>query len=149
MQVLNFFCLNLFKGTKCSSYQIWGLKKFKVTESLPIKVRAFIKFFKFLEAIYFREMFNRRGNLLEVHFLFIRTKFTRTPRLRAGVVFYNISLSTKFELERTLSFKRADWKINFKHYFRGRGSTSFAKINPSKRTFQAQPKIVEVVIIQI
>ena len=130
MQVLNFFCLNLFKGTKCSSYQIWGPKRFKVTVSLRINARAFIKFFKFLEAIYLRVVFNRRGHLLEVHFLFIRTKFIRTPRLRIELVFYNISWSTKFELERTLSFKRADRKMNFKHYFRGRGSTSFAKIDP-------------------
>ena len=129
MQVLNFFCLNLFIGTKCSSYQIWGPKRFKVTVSLRINARAFIKFFKFLEAIYLRVVFNRRGHLLEVHFLFIRTKFIRTPRLRIGLVFYNISWSTKFELERTLSFKRADRKMNFKHYFRGWGSTSFAKID--------------------
>ena len=51
--------------------------------------------------------------------------------------------------------------MNFKHYFRGRGSTSFAKIDPYKRTYEAQPKIAgfykkacnlviaEVVIIQI
>ena len=130
MQVLNFFCLNLFKGTKCSSYQIWGPKRFKVTVSLRINARAFIKFFKFLEAIYLRVVFNRRGHLLEVHFLFIRTKFIRTPRLRIGLVFYNISWSTKFELERTLSFTRADRKMNFEHYFRGRSSTSFAKIDP-------------------
>ena len=130
MQVLNLFCLDIFKGTKCSSHQIWGLKRFKVTESLRISARAFIKFFKFLEAIYSREVFSIRGHLLEVHFLFIRTKFIRTPRLRIGLVFYNISWSTKFELERTLSFKRADRKMNFKHYFRGRGSTSFAKIDP-------------------
>ena len=131
MQVLNFFCLNLFIGTKCSSYQIWDPKRFKVTVSLRINARAFIKFFKFLEAIYSREMFTRRGYLLEVHFLFIRKKFIVTPRLRIGLVFYNISWSTKLELERTLSFKRADRKMNFKHYFRGRDSTStsFAKID--------------------
>ena len=70
MQVLNFFCLNLFKGTKYSSNQIWCPKRFKVMESLRINARAFIKFFKFLEAIYSREVFNRRGHLLEV-----RTKF--------------------------------------------------------------------------
>ena len=125
-----FFCLNLFKGTKCSSYQIWGLKRFKGTVSLRINAQAFIKFFKFLETIYSREVFNRRGHLLEVHFLFIGKKFIRTPRLRIGLVFYNISWSTKFELERTLSFKRTDRKMNFKHYFRGRSSTSFAKIDP-------------------
>ena len=130
MQVLNFFCLNLFKGTKCSNYQIWGPKRFKNTESLRINLRAFIMFFKFLKAICSREVFNRRGHLLEVHFLNIRSKFIRTLRLRTGLVFYNISWSTKFELERTLSFKRADRKMNFKHYFRGRGSTSFAKIDP-------------------
>ena len=130
MQVLNFFCLSVFKGTKCSRYQIWGPKRFKVTVSLRINARAFIKCFKFLEAIYSTEMFNRRGHLLEVHILFMRTKFIRTPRLRIGLAFYNISWSTKFELERTLSFKRADRKMNFKHYFRGRGGTSFAKIDP-------------------
>ena len=130
MQVLNFFCLNLFIGTKCSSYQIWGPKRFKVTVSLQINAQAFINFFKFLKAIYSKELLNRRGHLLEVHFLFIRTKFIRTPRLRTELVFYNISWSTKFELERTLSFKRADRRVNFKHYFMGRGSTSFAKIGP-------------------
>ena len=114
MQVLNFFCLNVFKGTKCSRYQIWGPKRFKVTLSLRINARAFIKCFKFLEAIYSTEMFNRRGHLLEVHFLFIRTKFIRTPRLRIGLAFYNISWSTKFELERTLSFKEQieRWILN-------------------------------------
>ena len=53
-----FFTLNLFIGTKCSSYQIWGPKRFKVTVSLRINARAFITFFKFLEAIYSREVFN-------------------------------------------------------------------------------------------
>ena len=127
MQVLNFFGLNLFKSTKCSSYWIWSRKRLKVTVSLRINARVFIKFFKFLEAIYSRKMFNKRGHLLEVFFLLIRTKFIRTPRLRIGVLQYN--WSTKFELERTLSFKRANRKMNFKHYFRGRGSTSFAKID--------------------
>ena len=130
MQVLNSFCLNLFKGTKCSRYQIWGPKKFKVTVSLQINSRAFIKFIKFLEVIYWREVFNRSGHLILVHFLFIRTKFIRISRLRIGLVLYNISWSTKFELERTLPFLRADRKMNFKHYFRSRGSTSFAKIYP-------------------
>ena len=32
MQVLIFFCLNLFKGTKCNSYQ-WCLKEYKDTET--------------------------------------------------------------------------------------------------------------------
>ena len=129
MQLFNFFCRKIFKDTKCSSYQIWGPKRFKVTVSLRINARAFIKFSKFLEAIYSREVFTKRGRLLEVHFLFIRKKFIRTNRLRIGLVFCNISWSTKFELERTLSFKRADRKMNFKHYFRGRDSTSFAKID--------------------
>ena len=129
MQVLNFFCLNLFKATKCSSYQIWGPKRFRDTVSLRINAQAFIKFFKFLEDIYSRDVFNRRGHLFEVHTFFIRRKFIRIPRLRIGLVLYHISWSTKFELETILSFKRADRiKMNFKHYFRGRGSTSFAKI---------------------
>ena len=91
MQVLNSFYLNLFKGTKCSNYQIWGPKRFKVTVSLQINARAFIKFIKFLEAIYWREVFNRSGHLILVHFLFIRTKFIRISRLRIGLVLYNIS----------------------------------------------------------
>ena len=44
-------------------------------------------------------------------------------------MFYNILWSTKFELEKTLSFKRADRNMNFKHYFRGRGSTRFSRID--------------------
>ena len=32
MQVLIFFCLNFFEGTKCSSYQ-WCLKKYKDMET--------------------------------------------------------------------------------------------------------------------
>ena len=66
-----------FKGTKSSSYQIWGPKRFKVTVSLRINARAFIKSFKFLEAICSREVFNRRRHLLEVHFLFTRAKFIK------------------------------------------------------------------------
>ena len=114
MQVLNFFCLNLFKGTKYSSHQIWCPKSFKVMESLRINARAFIKFFKFLEAIYSREVFNRRQHLLKVHFLFIRTKFIRTPRLRTELVFYNISWSTKFELKRTWAGK---FQVNMGYSF--------------------------------
>ena len=44
-------------------------------------------------------------------------------------MFYNISWSTKFELEKKLSFVRADRNMNFKHYLRGRGSTRFSKID--------------------
>ena len=61
---------------------------------------------------------------------FIRAKLFRTPRMAVGLVFYNISWSTKFELEKTVSFKRADpIKMSFKNYFRGKGSTRFAKID--------------------
>ena len=150
--------MNLFKGTKCSSYQIWGPKSFKVAESLRINVGAFITFFK---AIYFRDVFNRRGHLLEVHFLNIRPKFIRTLRLRTGLVFYNISWSTKFELERTLLFKRADRKMNFKHYFRDRVALALPKLTHKKEHFRLSQEllallkkvcntvIVEVVIIHI
>ena len=46
MQVLHFFCLNLFKGKKYSSHQIWGPQWFKVTVSLRINARAFFQVFE-------------------------------------------------------------------------------------------------------
>ena len=118
-----FFYLNLLKVTKCSSCQIWSPKRFKVTASLRINARMFIKFFKVLEAIYLRQAFHRRGHLLEVNIFFVRKKFIRTSRLRIRLVFYNISWSTKFELEGTLWFKRADQNMDFKQYYRDRGSS--------------------------
>ena len=56
-------------------------------------------------------------------------------------MFYNISWSTKFELERRLSFERADQiKMNFKNYFRGL-ALGLQKLTYGIRTFQAQSKI--------
>ena len=72
--------------------------------SLRINAGAFIKFFKFLEAIYSREVFNRRC-------------FT-IPHDQPNL-----------NLKKPLSFKRADQNMNFKHYFRGSGSTRFSKID--------------------
>ena len=148
MQVLNFFCLNLFKGTKCSSNQIWCPKRFRVTVSLRINDREFIKFFRILEAICSRDVFNRREHLLEVHFLFMRIKFIRTPRLRIGLVFYNISWSIQFELERTLSFKRAYRKMNFKHYYiiSGAGvALALPKLNHNKEHFRLSQKLLALI----
>ena len=71
--------------------------------SLRINVRAFIEFFKFLETIYSREVFNRR----------CFTIFHDQPNLN----------------EKNISFKTADRNMNFKHYFRGRGSTRLSKID--------------------
>ena len=59
MQVLNFFCLNLFKDTNVAVTRFGTQKGFKVTVSIRINAGAFIKFFNFLEAIYSREVFNR------------------------------------------------------------------------------------------
>ena len=101
-----------------------------------------------------------RGHLLEVHFLFIKTKFIRTPRLKIGLVFHNISWSTKFELKRTLSFKRADQKMNFTHYSWAGVALALPKLTHKKEHFRLSQKllalikkacntvIVEVVIIQ-
>ena len=91
-----------------------------------------------------KKVFNRREHLLEVNFLFIRAKFISTPRLRIGLLFYNISWSTKFQLERTLSFKRADPKLTHKEEHFRLSQKLLALIKKTCNTV-----ILEVVIIQI
>ena len=61
-------------------------------------------------------------------------------------MFYNISWSTEFELEKALQFQRADQYINFKQYFRGMGSIRFSKTDLSNKNISDSVKKLLVLI---